>query len=317
MKAAVITAYDTLPRYMDWPSPRATHEYEIVVDVLAAGLHPRVRMQADGSHYTSSLDDLPLVAGFDGVGRGPDGRLWFFVSFGGRQGSMAEQVVIDTRRSFVLSEGVDPVTVAATLNCVIASWLALKRRISLRPGQKFLVLGATGGTGRMAVAVARLFGAAQVTAVGRDPARLAAIRGATRTALIGDSLPADVDVVLDFLWGEPAIATMEALVAARSDPARPLMWINLGEMVGARAALPAGVLRSSRLEVIGSGQGALTGAEMAAEVSEILAEIARGTFAVEAEAISLSDVERAWSQPADSSKRIVLTPVTSPCRHAR
>lgn len=307
MKAAVVTAYGTAPRFLDSPSPQMTNEYEIVVDVLAAGLHPRVRMQADGSHYTSSPDDLPLVPGFDGVGRGPDGRLWFFLSFGGRHGSMAEQVVIDTRRSFVLPDGSDPVTVAATVNCVIASWLALKRRIALQPGQNFLVLGATGGTGRMAVEVARLFGAAQVTAVGRDPARLATIRGATKTALIGDPLPPDVDVVLDFLWGEPATATMDALVSARSDPARPLTWINLGEMVGARAALSAGALRSSRLEVIGSGQGSLTGPEMAAEVSAVLAEIARGTFAVEADPIPLSDVERAWSQPADSSKRIVLT----------
>ncbi|MGW7537883.1 zinc-binding alcohol dehydrogenase family protein [Amycolatopsis sp. NPDC054798] len=307
MKAAVVTAYGALPRYLDWPAPRATEEHEIVVDVVAAGLHPRVRMQADGSHYTSSPGELPLVPGFDGVGRGPDGKLWFFASFDGRHGSMADQAVIDTRRSFVLPDGADPVTAAATLNCVIASWLAVKRRIALRPGQNFLVLGATGGTGRMAVEVARLSGAARVTAVGRDPERLSAIRGATATALIGDPLPADVDVVLDFLWGEPAAVTMDALVSARSAPERPLTWINLGEMAGARAALPAGALRSSRLEVIGSGQGSLTGPEMAAEVPAILAEIARGTFAVEADPIPLSDVERAWARPADSSKRIVLT----------
>jgi hypothetical protein len=100
---------------------------------------------------------------------------------------------------------------------------------------------------------------------------------------------------------------MDALVSARPAPTRPLTWINLGEMVGARAALSAGALRSSRLEVIGSGQGSLTGPEMVSEVPAVLAEIARGTFAVEADPIPLSDVERAWSQPADSSKRIVLT----------
>ncbi|MCA1190197.1 MULTISPECIES: zinc-binding alcohol dehydrogenase family protein [unclassified Saccharopolyspora] len=307
MKAAVVTAYGTGPRYADTPSPRATEEHEIVVDVLAAGLHPRVRMQADGSHYTSSPDELPLVPGLDGVGRGPDGRLWFFAIFGGRSGSMAEQAVIDTRRSIVLPDGADPVAVAATMNCVIASWLALTRRIALEPGKNVLVLGATGGTGRMAVAVARLFGAAQVTAVGRDPERLAAVRGATGTALIGDPPPPDVDVVLDFLWGEPAVTTMGALLSARPEPARPLTWINLGETAGSRAALPAGALRSSRIDVIGSGQGSLSGAEMAAAAPEVLAEIARGTFAVDADPIPLHDVERAWAKPADSSKRIVLT----------
>ncbi|MCA2216763.1 zinc-binding alcohol dehydrogenase family protein [Jidongwangia harbinensis] len=312
MKAAVVTAYGTAPQYREFAEPRPANSDEILVEVLAAGLHPRVRMQADGSHYTSSPETLPLVPGIDGVGRGSDGRLWYFLSLAGRYGSMAERAVIDTRRSFVLPEGSDPVSVAATLNCVIASWLALKRRITFSPGQNVLVLGATGGTGRMAVQVCRLLGAGQVIAAGRDPERLAAVPGATATAVIGapetiGRLGPEVDVVLDFLWGEPATTAMAALVAGRTAPLRPLTWVNLGEMAGARAALPAGALRSSRLQLVGSGQGSLTGAEMAAEIPAVAAEIARGTFAVEPDPVALPDVERAWSRPADSSRRIVLT----------
>ncbi|MCM4079271.1 hypothetical protein [Paractinoplanes hotanensis] len=44
MKAAVVTAYGTAPRCLEFPDPQPTGENEIVVDVLAAGLHPRVRM---------------------------------------------------------------------------------------------------------------------------------------------------------------------------------------------------------------------------------------------------------------------------------
>ncbi|MEN3615945.1 zinc-binding alcohol dehydrogenase family protein [Plantactinospora sp. ZYX-F-223] len=313
MKAAVVTAFGTAPRYLELDEPQPADEHEIVVDVLAAGLHPRVRMQAVGSHYTSSRDSLPVVPGIDGVGRGSDGRLWYFMSLGGRYGSLAERAVIDTRRAFVLPDGSDPVPVAATLNCAIASWLALTRRITFERGQNVLVLGATGGTGRMAVQVCRLLGAGQVIAAGRDPERLAAIPRATATALTGDPetigrLGAEVDVVLDFLWGEPAETAMAALVAGRTDLLRPLTWFNLGEMAGAQATLPAGVLRSSRLQLVGSGQGSLTAAEMAAEIPTVAAEIARGTFAVEPDPIALSDVERAWSRPVDSSKRIVFTP---------
>lgn len=54
--------------------PRADGEHERVVDVLAAGLHPRVRSSADGSHYTSG-GELPLIPGIDGVGRMPEGDL--------------------------------------------------------------------------------------------------------------------------------------------------------------------------------------------------------------------------------------------------
>ncbi len=52
---------------------------EILVDVVAAGLHTRVRSQANGSHYTST-DELPLIPGIDGVGRLPDGQLVYFVA---------------------------------------------------------------------------------------------------------------------------------------------------------------------------------------------------------------------------------------------
>ena len=311
MRAAVVTAYGTAPRYLEFPDPQPTGEHEIVVDVLAAGLHPRVRMQAGGSHYTSAGTGLPLVPGIDGVGRGADGRLWYFMSLNGQYGSMAERAVIDTRYSVALPAHTDPLTMAATLNCVIASWLALTQRITMRRGQNVLVLGATGGTGSMAVEVARRLGAGQVVAVGRDPGRLAALPGATATALTGDPetiarIGAEIDIVLDFLWGEPAAEAMAALVAGRADQTRPLIWINLGEMTGPRATLPAGALRSTRLQIIGSGQGSLTGTTVAAEIPAVAAAIADGVYAVEPDPVPLHDVERAWSLPADSSRRIVI-----------
>ena len=80
----------------------------MLVDVVAAGLHPRVRSQADGSHYTST-DELPLVPGIDGVGRAPDGSLRYFVLPDTTMGSLAEQTVVDLRRSIVLPDGSDPI----------------------------------------------------------------------------------------------------------------------------------------------------------------------------------------------------------------
>src|SRR6266851_4235435 len=104
MKAAVVSSFGAPPRYQDFPDPVPAREDEIVVDVLAAGLHPRVRSQADGSHYTST-DELPLVPGIDGVGRGPDGLLRYFILPDTTLGAMAEQTIIDTRRSIVLPSG--------------------------------------------------------------------------------------------------------------------------------------------------------------------------------------------------------------------
>ena len=106
-----------------------------MVDVLAAGLHPRVRSSANGSHYTSS-GDLPLIPGIDGVGRSADGELLYFVLPDTRRGSMAEQTVVDRRRSVVLPAGSDAAAIAAAMNPAMSSWLALRARIAIQPGQE-------------------------------------------------------------------------------------------------------------------------------------------------------------------------------------
>jgi NADPH:quinone reductase-like Zn-dependent oxidoreductase len=166
MQAAVVTTFDSAPRYQDFPTPVPTREDAMLVEVIAAGLHPRVRSQASGSHYTST-DELPLVPGVDGVGRGPDGQLRYFVLPDTALGSMAQQTIIDTRRSVVLPEGSDPVAVAAAMNPAMSSWVALRQRISFEAGQSVLVLGATGNAGQMAVQITKLLGASRIVAAGR------------------------------------------------------------------------------------------------------------------------------------------------------
>jgi NADPH:quinone reductase-like Zn-dependent oxidoreductase len=140
------------------------------VDVLAAGLHPRVRSQAAGSHY-SSTGVLPLVPGVDAVVRDPDGRIRDAVLDDTTLGTMAERTVIKLDRSVVLPDGTDPVLMAAAMNPVMSSWVALRRRIDFGRRQWVLVLGPTGNAGRMAIQVAKLFGALEVIGAGRDHAR--------------------------------------------------------------------------------------------------------------------------------------------------
>ena len=77
MRAAVVTSFDSPPTCRDFPTPTPQTPGEVLVDVIAAGLHPRVRSQADGSHYTSSAE-LPVVPGIDGVGR--DGTVSFRIA---------------------------------------------------------------------------------------------------------------------------------------------------------------------------------------------------------------------------------------------
>jgi len=266
MNAAVVTKLGEPPHYMPFEAPEPGGAEQIVVDVLAVGLHPRVRTGARGAHYTSS-GTLPMIPGIDGVGRREDGRRIYFLAGDDVIGTMAERALVDLRRSVELPEGVDAAKIAAAMNPAMSSWVALRRRVPIQAGQSVLVLGATGNAGTMAVQVARRLGAGRVVGAGRDPDRLAALGSlgtdavvrltddddATARALADAA--AEVDTVIDYLWGEPAQRAMRALLAARSDRSRPLDWIQIGAIAGPTLELASVVLRSANLRLQGIGRG--------------------------------------------------------------
>ncbi len=319
MRAAVVRSFDSPPRFDTIDRPQSHGEHEILVDVLAAGLHPRVRSGANGTHYTSD-GVLPLVPGIDAVGRDPQGELLYFVAPDNALGTMAEQAVVDRRRAIALPPGTDPVAVAAAMNPAMSSWVALRRRVALPPDAGVLVLGATGNAGQLAVQIAKHLGAAHVVAAGRDPERLGLLAGlgADRTvSLLGDPgqvadrlgrSAGDVDVVIDYLWGPAAEHAMPALLTARSERAKALAWIQIGSMAGSGITLPSALLRAANLQLMGSGQGSLSTAGILAELPSLAAGIASGTLSVNPLAVPLAEVERAWSTPTAPGQRIVLTP---------
>ncbi|HVW28261.1 MAG TPA: zinc-binding alcohol dehydrogenase family protein [Polyangiaceae bacterium] len=317
MKAAVVSTFDSPPRCVEFPVPAPAEDGQMLVDVLAAGLHPRVRSQANGSHYTST-DELPLVPGIDGVGRGADGRLRYFVLPDTKMGAMAEKTVIDERRSILLPDDADPVQVAAAMNPAMSSWVALKQRVEFRAGQKVLILGATGNAGEMAVQIAKMFGAAAIVAAGRDAGRLARLPALGATELVhlaGDPASmtdrlgraaADVDVVLDYIWGEPTALAMTAVVTHRLDRSKPLSWIEIGSVGGPTAPIPSSALRAARLSLVGSGQGSVSTRAILNELPALARTITNGTFQIDVRPMPLEDVEQAWTDA--TRRRIVIVP---------
>ena len=317
MYAAVVNAFDQPPRYQQFTDP-APGQHESVVEVLAAGLHQRVRSQADGSHYTST-DELPLIPGIDGVGRRPDGTLVYFVLPDTRYGAMAEHVAIDARRSVELPGHADPVLLAAAMNPAMSSWVALRRRIAFTPGQSVLVLGASGSAGRIAVQVAKHLGARRVVAAGRriDTAALTRLGADTLVELSADpdavatdlgAAGSDVDVVIDYLWGLPAAAALHAIVPARTDDSQPLTWLQVGSVAGPDAPIPSAALRAARLSIVGSGQGSVPTRDILAELPALAAEISAGAFDIRARPMPLDAVEQAWGIAQTTPDRLVLVP---------
>jgi NADPH:quinone reductase-like Zn-dependent oxidoreductase len=312
MKAAIVTqAGQTAPAFGEFEAPVAGAG-EVIVQVAAAAISPLVRARAAGTHYSSG-GAFPFVAGVDGTGRLADGRRVAFALPRAPFGAMAERVPVPEAHVVPLPDGLDDVTAAALINPGMSSWAALTERAKLKPGETVLVNGATGAAGQIAVHVARHLGASRVIATGRNEAALAAL-GADATIVLGDDPDAlersakaefarGVDVVLDYLWGPSAERLLIAGAKAGADGV-PIRFVQIGSISGGEISLPGAVLRSSAIELMGSGIGSIALERLVAAIGGMLAAAAQDGFALPAKAMKLADVAQAW---ALDSERVVLT----------
>ena len=170
-----------------------------------------------------------------------------------------------------------------------------------------LVLGATGNAGRMAVEIARHLGAGQVIGAARSAEKLANL-DVDLTVTLDDLGPAaDVDIVLDYLWGAPDAGRhpRHRHPAAGSRPPARLDPDRLRRGTGHRPALrrPARRQPPPHGQRPGLGQHAQA---IVAELPALAAAIGAGAFTVDAQPLALSEVETAWHAP--TTRRIVFTP---------
>lgn len=172
-----------------------------------------------------------------------------------------------------------------------------------------LVLGATGNAGRMAVQVAKRLGAAHVIGAGRNTAALQDLLALGADEVLPlDRLAevANVDVVIDYLWGEPAATGIVDMITAHKERSDPIAWIQIGSVAGPAAPIRSAALRAARLQIVGSGIGSVPGRDWLKELPKLVHAIAKGEFDVRAKALPLKGVEQAWN--ADTGDRIVLVP---------
>jgi len=317
MKAAVVRQFDQVPEYSSFELP-APDDAGVLVKVLAAALSPRVRSSASGAHYTSA-GVLPLVPGIDGVGRLANGQRVYFLAARDTLGTMAEHTLADPRLAVPLPDEASASAIAAGLLPAISSWVALTQRAPIQPGQRVLVLGATGTSGQLAVQIAKLLGAGEVIAAGRSGEALEHLRGLgadqvvrlTGTPADGDAVAraaSEVDVVLDYLWGTVTSAVMPALCRRRQAESRALRWVLIGSVAGDELALSSVLLRKRNLHILGSGQGASSTAEMFSAAPAIVAAFAARKLEVRVREAPLADVAIEWSRRSESGERVVFIP---------
>lgn len=315
MHAAVLQQYGT-PAYGEFPEPEAG-DGQVVVEVAVAGVNPVDVAMAAGRYFTGK-PPLPFVPGQEGVGvvAGTQRRVYFDRPVP-PHGSMAQRAVALEAALMDVPDGLDDGLAVALGIAGLAAWLPLTWRAQLQAGETVLVLGATGTVGQIAVQAARLLGAARVVAAGRDVAGLerASALGADATVPLADDAGAqeltdafreaaggDVDVVIDPLWGVPAVGALGALAVHGR-------LIQIGQSAGAEAAVPSAFVRGRMAEIRGF-VSFLVSDEVRREGYEALAaHAAAGRIQVELERIPLADVQRAWElQQRGAHRKLVLVP---------
>jgi NADPH:quinone reductase-like Zn-dependent oxidoreductase len=314
MKAAIVRGPGQTPVYGDFKEPEpSTHER--LIRVTAAALSPIVRSRASGSHYSAS-GEFPFVPGIDGVGRLNDGSRVYFVLPRAPCGAMAERTVVPSAQCLALPNELDDVTAAAIANPGMSSWAAYTERARLKAGETVLVNGATGTAGRLAVQIAKHLGARKVIATARNAAALASVAalGADVTIPLGENdapegrlkgqFAAGVDVVIDYLWGKSAEGLLIAGAKYAPD-AVPIRFVQIGSVSGADITLPSAVLRSSAIELMGSGIGSIPLDRLLGTIRALFEATAPAGLKIATNAIPLSEVERAWPND-DNSRRTVF-----------
>ncbi len=301
-------------------APRAGGQ--TLLAMVAAPLNPLDLLIASGGFHSARYE-APYVPGSECVGvvlasDQYEPGSWVYAechASPATPGAFATHVLVADGDVLLLPDGIDPVLAAAVGNSGIAAFMPLVETAGLRPGETVLVLGATGAVGQIAVQVARRAGAGRVIGVGRDPEALRRVGALGADAVVelraGESredlaarlksAAGPVDVVLDGVYGLPLDAALQ-VCAPRA------RLVNIGNLAGATAQIPAGLLRGKQLTLSGfAGLHTPLAAKQPA-LTWLWAALAAGDLQVETRTFSLEELPRAWQTQAASphTKCVVL-----------
>jgi NADPH:quinone reductase-like Zn-dependent oxidoreductase len=313
MRAAVVEAVGSPPAAAEVDEP-VREEGTALVAVEAAPLNPVEVRVAAGNHPRRAHP--PYVPGLEGAGRvvesdrlAAGARVRFespaLPGFGAR-GTLAEGAAVPEESLAELPDDVEDDLAAAVGVVGITALLALERAAPV-DGSRVLVLGATGAVGQMAVQLAKAMGAARVVGAGRNAERLERVRelGADEVVSLGDGDLTDafvratggqLDVVIDPLWGAPAMAALRAITTCGR-------LVNVGQSAGTDVHLPLEIVRNRQgaIHAISSGWTELE--RKAAAYGRLLEHVRAGRLEVDREVVPLDDVSAAWERQAESPGR--------------
>jgi NADPH:quinone reductase-like Zn-dependent oxidoreductase len=230
---------------------------------------------------------------YDGQDRGESfDELPFRIVGEHTQGGFAEYAVVPAENLLEIPDGFSMTDAAAAGLVFVTAWRALITRARLRPGERILITGASGGVGTAAVQIADRAGA-KVFAVtgGAENVTLTAALGADivydrfevdfSREVWRDTYKKGVDVVFDTVGEEIWSDCLRAL-------SKGGRLITSGATTGSRGVTELRLVFWKQLEILGSTMGSPK------EFREVMRLVFDGTFTpVIQEVMPLSDARRA------------------------
>jgi NADPH:quinone reductase-like Zn-dependent oxidoreductase len=239
-------------------------------------------------------------------------------------GSLAEFCPIHPRRCVEIPDSLDDITAAAIANPGMSAWAALVERAHLLPGETVLVNGATGTAGRIAVQLAKHLGAAKVIATGRNAKELEELKSLGADSILPFAIDPEhpsgaadyeealkqtssggIHVVIDYVWGKSAETLIAALAQTVED--NPVRFVHVGSVSGEpNIALPGSALRSSAIQLMGSGVGSVSREGLVHSIRNVFEAVQPAELKIATQAAPLSQVESFWEN-ATGKPRVVFT----------
>ncbi len=292
MRGAQITELGSPPQVVDL-------EDVVGVRIEAVALNPLDTAVGSGVFY-GGHPPLPYVPGCEAAGRTEDGALVYLFGDGrgvAKPGFLAERVDFPGEAMLRLPVEVDPALAAAAGIAGIAGWVSVAWKAKVAPGDRVLVLGATGAVGRVAVQAAELLGATMVVGASRQGGAgtvpLAEIAG-----VFG---PEGFNVCIDPIWGEP-------LAQVLAHAARHARIVHVGQAAGSDAPLRSADVRGKELEILGHSNFALSAEERNRAYLEVLDHLHAGRIALPVERYPLDRAAEAWErQRSGPGGKVVIT----------
>ena len=223
-------------KQIDQPQPE---QNEVLIKVAATTVNPIDMKVRSGKMQQIMPVSLPFTPGSDvggtveavgqGVSRLKVGDKVFASTFGG---TYAEYVVLTEEQTAVVPNNVGLNEAAALAVPLVTSYSFLVEGGELKPGQRVLIHGASGGVGSIMVQMAKALGAYVIGTASGDGVSLAKSLGADEVIDYKKQdfikLVKNIDLVIDLAGGETQVKSFEAvkkggkLLSAVMSPSREL-----------------------------------------------------------------------------------------------